>query len=169
MHYREAKSVVQMTLTTADEDLCRILEPNVCTTKRRFEVLKILRDNEIPTVVWLSPLLPFINDTEENLLGVLNYCAEARTYGVICFGIGVTLREGDREYYYKCLDRHFPGRKERYIRKYGNAYEVISERSDALLPVFHDFCAGHGIVHDNTEIFGYLRTFEEKTRQLTLF
>ena len=108
----KSKAVVQMTLTTYDENLCRILEPNVCTTKERFETLKVMRDNGIPTVVWFSPLLPFINDTEENLRGILGYCFEAEVKGIICFGIGLTLREGDREYFYKKLDEHFPGLRE---------------------------------------------------------
>ena len=69
---KKSKCVVQMTLTTFDENLCRVLEPNVCTTARRAEVLNILRDEGIPTVVWLSPILPFINDTEENLRGLLD-------------------------------------------------------------------------------------------------
>ena len=68
---KKAKCVVQMTITTADEELCRIIEPKVCTTARRIEALKILKENGIPTVVWLTPVLPFINDTEENIRGIL--------------------------------------------------------------------------------------------------
>ena len=101
----KAKCVVQMTLTTYDEDLCRILEPNVCTTGRRAQVLDILREEGIPTVVWLSPILPFLNDTRENIEGILEYCIRAKVRGIICFGMGMTLREGDREYYYQALDR----------------------------------------------------------------
>ena len=63
-----------MTLTTCDEDLCRIIEPHVCTTRRRGEVLEILRDAGIPTIVWMCPILPFINDTEENILGIVDHC-----------------------------------------------------------------------------------------------
>lgn len=85
---RKARCVVQMTLTTYDEELCRIVEPNVCTTKRRFEVLQIMKENGIPTVVWLSPILPFLNDTRENLEGILDYCIRAGVYGIINFGIG---------------------------------------------------------------------------------
>ena len=55
---RDAKCVVQMTLTTYDDDLCRILEPNVCNTKRRIEVLEEMQRRGIPTVVWLTPILP---------------------------------------------------------------------------------------------------------------
>ena len=75
------------------------------------EALKQLRDAGIPTVVWLAPILPFINDTEANLRGILDYCIEAGVYGIICFGMSLTLRDGNREYFYQQLDRHFPGLK----------------------------------------------------------
>lgn len=168
---RRTKCVVQMTLTTYDETLCKKLEPNVCTTKRRFEVLKEMRDAGIPTVVWLSPILPFINDTEENISGILEMCMEARVYGVICFGMGLTLRDGNREYFYKQLDALFPHMKERYRLRYGFQYEIPSPRSDALMRLFHQKCAGCGIVHDNEQIFRYLSEFKEKSngQQLSLW
>lgn len=158
----KTKCVVQMTLTTCDEDLCRKIEPNVSTTEERFEVLKTLRDCGIPTVVWLSPVLPFINDTEENISGILDMCAEAKVYGVICFGMGLTLREGNREYFYKQLDRLFPGLKEQYIRTYGDQYMIESGNSQKLMRLFHRKCEKYGIVHDNDQIFRYLSAFEEK-------
>lgn len=167
----ETKCVVQLTLTTYDEDLCKKLEPNVSTTRERFEVLKELRNAGIPTVVWLCPILPFINDTEENITGILNYCIEAKVYGIICFDMGLTLREGNREYFYKKLDQHFPGMKEKYIQTYGNQYVLSSPRNSSLMRLFHQTCAENGIVHDNKEIFEYLNTFEEKQNnvQLSLF
>lgn len=158
----KTKCVVQMTLTTYDEELCRKIEPNVCTTKARFEALKKLRDAGIPTVVWLCPILPFINDTEENISGILDYCIEAGVYGIITFGMGVTLREGDREYFYRQLDRHFPGMKARYIRTYGNQYEVPSPREAELTELFQAKCRQHGIIYDNRKIFEYMHTFEDK-------
>ena len=167
--HEQAKCVVQMTLTTYDEDLCRMLEPNVCTTARRFEVLKILRDAGIPTVVWMSPILPFLNDTPENIRGLLHMCTEAGVYGVVCFGMGLTLREGNREYFYSRLDRLFPGLKERYVRTYANHYEVSSPRSAELMELFHKICEERKIVHSNDRIFAYLSEFEEKNPQLSLF
>lgn len=158
----KTKCVVQMTLTTCDEDLCRKIESNVSTTEERFEVLKTLRDCGIPTVVWLSPVLPFINDTEENISGILDMCAEAKVYGVICFGMGLTLREGNREYFYEQLDRLFPGLKEQYIRTYGDQYMIESGNSQKLMRLFHRKCEKYGIVHDNDQIFRYLSAFEEK-------
>lgn len=167
--HEQAKCVVQMTLTTYDENLCRMLEPNVCTTARRFEVLKILRDAGIPTVVWMSPILPFLNDTPENIRGLLHMCTEAGVYGVVCFGMGLTLREGNREYFYSRLDRLFPGLKERYVRTYANQYEVSSPRSAELMELFHKICEERKIVHSNDRIFAYLSEFEEKNPQLSLF
>lgn len=163
--HEKAKCVVQMTLTTYDEALCRKLEPHVSATRERVEALKRLRDAGIPTVVWLSPILPFINDTEENILGILGCCAEAEVYGVICFGMGLTLREGNREYFYSQLDRLFPGMKRRYMDAYGMRYEIRSPRHDRLMKLFHGFCADKGIVHDNGRIFAYLHTLEEKEPQ----
>lgn len=166
----KTKAVVQITLTTYDEGLCKILEPNVCTSKRRFEVLKVMRDNNIPTVVWLDPILPFINDTEENLRGILGYCIEAKVYGILCFGMGLTLRDGNREYFYKKLDEHFPRLKETYQKKYGYSYEVLSDNNDKLMKIFYEECKKHNIVCDNNKIFEYLHEFEEKQQaeQLSL-
>ena len=168
---RKAKCVVQMTLTTYDEDLCRIVEPEVCTTKRRYEVLRIMKENGIPTVVWLSPILPYINDTRDNIEGILEYCRDAGVYGIICFGMGLTLRQGDREYYYAALDKHFPGLHEKYHRKYGYAYEIPSDNSEELMRYFRDFCSKHHIVSDIDKVFAYLGEFPENKgyEQLSLF
>lgn len=158
----QTKCVVQMTLTTYDEDLCRKIEPNVCTTKKRVEALKKLHEAGITTVVWLCPILPFINDTEENIRGILEYCIEAKVYGIICFGMGLTLREGNREYFYSQLERLFPYMKEKYQRIYGMQYQINSPKNDELMKLFHKICENNNIIHDNSKIFKYLSTFEKK-------
>ena len=167
----KTKCVIQMTLTTYDEKLCKVIEPNVSTTRERFEVLKTLRDAGIPTVVWLIPILPFINDNEENILGILNYCKEAKVYGIMCFGMGLTLRDGNREYFYNELDKIFPNLKELYIRKYGNSYVLNSDNNEELMKIFHEFCEKNDIVHENNKIFDYLKRFEtkEEVKQLSFF
>ncbi|WP_160684050.1 radical SAM protein [Clostridium sp. C2-6-12] len=164
----KAKCVVQMTLTTYDEELCKIIEPNVSTTKERFEVLKIMRDNKIPTVVWLSPILPYINDTEDNIRGILNYCIEAKVKGIIVFAIGLTLRNGNREYYYKNLDMHFKGLKDKYIRQYGNSYEILSKNHEKLIKIIRETCHKNNIICDVGEVFNYMRTFEEKNNEVQI-
>ena len=164
------KCVVQMTMTTYDETMCQKLEPGVCTTTARFETLKVLRDAGIPTVVWISPILPFLNDTMENLNGILDYCEDAGVHGVICFGMGVTLRSGSREYFYQQLERNFPGLKEKYIHYYGNSYLLDSPNDKELMRQFHTRCGSSGILHDNARIFRFLSEFEEKTMlQISLF
>ena len=164
---RNSKCVVQMTLTTWDPALCRIIEPNVCDTQRRIEVLDEMRKRDIPTVVWLTPILPFINDTEGNIRPILEACAQVRVKGIICFDMGLTLREGDREYYYAALDRHFPGLKERYIRTYGNAYELPSPNRERLMKLFEGFCREHAILYRPEDCFSYMSDFPEKMQQIS--
>ena len=159
---RRARCIVQMTLTTFDEELCKKLEPNVSGTRERFETLKTFREEGISTVVWLDPLLPFINDTEENLKGILDYCIEAGVYGIVCFGMGMTLREGSREYFYKNLDRHFPGLRSRYEKKYGNSYIITSDNNRELLSLFQKTCKENKILFNMDKVFEYIYSFEEK-------
>lgn len=90
--------------------------------------------------MWLSPFLPFINDTEQNVRRLMEICVQEKVRGVICFKIGLTLREGNREYFYSKLNQHFPGLKEKYIRTYGNAYEVTSPDNDRLLQIIRTEC-----------------------------
>ena len=164
-----AKCVVQMTLTTYDDDLCSILEPHVCNTKRRIEVLKEMNRRGIPTVVWLTPILPFINDTRENIEPILSACVEAKVKGIVTYGMGMTLREGDREYFYDALDRHFPGLKDRYIRKFGYAYELMSPNNKELMTYLRKVCRDNGIISSWEDCFRYLNEFPEKNNQISIF
>ncbi|MBO4404455.1 MAG: radical SAM protein [Treponema sp.] len=165
---RKTKAVVQMTLTTSDEDLCRIIEPGVCTTRRRFEVLCALKEAGIPSVVWFSPLLPFINDTEENIDGIMDYCIRAKVKAVICFGIGLTLRQGNREYFYSELDQHFPSRdgklsmKQRYINTFGDSYIVSSPNEQKHMKRIKDVCQKNGIMFGTENVFNWIKEFPEK-------
>ena len=165
----KTKAVVQMTMTTYDETLCKILEPNVSTTKERFKALLQFKEAGIPSIVWLTPILPFINDTEENIRGILEYCVKAGVKGIICFGMGVTLRDGDREYFYKALDKHFPGVNNKYIRTYGNAYDIPSPNNEKLLGIFKEVCVKNGMMYQIKECFQYLHEFPEKYEQMSLF
>ncbi len=166
---RSAKCVVQMTLTTYDDELCRILEPNVCNTKRRIEVLEEMQKRGIPTVVWITPILPFINDTKENIAAILSECARVGVKGVIDFGMGLTLRDGDREYYYAALDRYFPGMKKKYINQYGNAYELPSPNAKELTAIFRKICGENGILSSVDECFKFMYEFPEKYSQMSMF
>ena len=166
---RRAKSVLQMTLTVADDQLSRILEPNVCTTSRRFEVLKEFQARNVPAVVWMTPILPFLTDTEENMRTILGYCFDAGVKGIVLWDAGLTLRDGDREYFYRALDRHFPGLSARYRALYGNAYEVSSPDSGRLMRIFHSECEKHGVIHDPDACFRFIAEIPDEQEQMSLF
>jgi DNA repair photolyase len=166
---KDTKCVVQMTLTTYDDKLCSILEPNVCNTKRRLEVLKMMQERGIPTIVWITPILPFINDTEENVRQILEACVKVGVKGIIDFGMGLTLREGDREYFYAALDKHFPGMKKRYIETYGNAYDLPSPDSGKLTGILKEICMENNMMYKPDDCFRYMNEFPEKYKQMSLF
>lgn len=168
----KTKAVVQMTLTTADDQLCRKIEPGVCPTSRRFEVLQTCHEAGIPTVVWFSPLLPFINDTRENIEGIVEYCARAGVHSIICFGIGLTLREGNREYFYAALDRHFPtpevstssttvSLKECYQKTFGYSYMCSSPHEHELMTYLAKLCHQHNIQLGTDSVFKWIDKFPD--------
>lgn len=128
-------------------------------------------DNGIPTVVWLSPFLPWLNDTEENLRGLMDYCIRAKVRGVLCFDIGVTMRQGSREYFYQKLDAHFPGLRQRYHDRYGMEYVLSSDESPRLMGLLEETCRKHDMLWGVDTVFEYLRRFPERDdgTQLSLF
>ena len=165
----KAKSVLQMTLTVADDALSRMLEPNVCTSTRRYEVLKEFQKRGVPTVVWLCPILPYLTDSEENLRAILDMCFDAGVRGVVCFGAGMTLREGSREYYCAALDRLFPGMSERYRSRYGNAYELVSPNGAALMRIFREECGRRGVLFEPEDCFRFIADMPRRSAQISLF
>lgn len=165
----KSKAVVQMTLTTYDDKLSKIIEPHAPVTSKRFEVLKTLNDENIPTVVWFTPILPFINDTKDNVKGIVEYCIDANVYGIINFGMGLTLRKGNKEYFYQKLDEHFPSLKEKYIKTYGDSYYIISKHNNSLMRLFRKKTKENGIITDNDKLFEYLHYFPKKDVQTFLF
>ena len=166
---RKAKGIIQMSLTVADDWLSRILEPNVCTTSRRYEVLKEFQKRSIPTVVWMTPILPFLTDTEDNMRTILNCCFDAGVKGIILWNAGMTLRDGNREYYFRALDRHFPGLAAKYCERYGNAYEINSQNNEKLMKMFHDACEKYDVIHNPEKCFHYIAELPEQKAQLSLF
>ena len=161
--------MVCTTFTTLDENLCRLIEPNVCTTRQRFEMLRACREAGLLTGVWLCPILPFLNDTEENLRGLLELCFAAGVGAIINFGMGVTLRDGNRQYFYQALDRHFPGVKEQYVRQFGSRYECPSPRADQLSRIFQAECRARDVICEANQAMSWLMEDPQTGEQLRLF
>ena len=165
----KSKVVVQITLTTADDDLCRLIEPNVCPTSRRVEVLERLNENDIPAVVWLSPILPHINDSEENINSILDYCIDTNVKGVLNLDMGLSLRKGNREYFYKKLDENFSGLKDRYIDEFGDSNFIYSKNNRKLKGIIKDRCQRNGMLYKQEDIFDYVYEFPSNSVQSRLF
>ncbi|MBM7613918.1 SPL family radical SAM protein [Alkaliphilus hydrothermalis] len=146
-----APAAVHMTITTFDDDLCKKVEQRVSVSSERFKALKTLSEAGIFTGVRLWPILPFINDTEENIKSIVRASAEAGVkYVAPCWG--VTLRQNQQLYFYQQLDKLFPGVKEEYIKTYGNSYECKSLRVNELKKVFVSSCKANGILYKMPDI-----------------
>lgn len=162
-------AVVNFTITTADDDLCRKIEQNVCPTSSRLNAIRELTDGGISCGVILTPVLPFINDTEENILQIVEMAAQSGAKWIYTWNnhFSVTLRQNQRDYFYEKLDLHFPGVKEWYIRQYGNSYECQSPDPN-LYTSFAQACERHGILYRMEDIIPRIRS-EYRDRQISLF
>lgn len=140
-----------MTVTTADDNLCRKIEPNVCLSSERFEALTKMSEAGLKVGITLTPVLPFVTDNEENLLTIVKYANEC---GVkyIHAGFGMTLRENQRDYYYKNIDIIFPGITEKYRQYYGERYNCVVPQANKLWRKFSAECEKHGILYNMREI-----------------
>lgn len=164
----KTKVVVQITLTTADDELCKIIEPNVCSTSKRVKVLERLKENNIPTVVWLSPILPYINDTEDNINSILDFCIDSEVKGVLNLDMGLSLRDGNREYFYGKLDENFPGLKDKYVDEFGDSNFIHGKNYGKLKRIIKNRCQKHKILYKADDIFGYVREFPSRSVQSKL-
>jgi DNA repair photolyase len=144
-------TAVSFTITTADDDLGKILEPGASLVSERLRAMKALSRAGIRTGVTLMPVLPFIEDQPENIIAILEKAAACGASYVIP-AFGVTLRDRQREYFYNQLDRHFPGLSERYHQAYGNRYSCDVPNSTQLYRVFADHCRNLGLL-DHLDVY----------------
>lgn len=142
---RHAPVCARITVTCAEDNLCRKLEPHVSSTSERLAALQTLAEKGVFCGVWLNPLLPFITDTAENIRHIIRMTAESGGKFIVCF-FGMTLRTGNREFYYQALERDFPGVRNKYLRRYNNAYELTVPDADWLYEVFCNECTRHGLL-----------------------
>ncbi len=156
---KNAPVCARMTVTCADDDLCRKIEPHVSVSSERFDAIRTLADHGVYTGVWLNPLLPFLTDSEDNIRRIVQMTADAGGRFVVCF-FSMTLRTGNREYYFNALDHQFPGVRDMYTQHYGNAYELIVPEADRLYDAFRDECVKRGLnwkfADINREMFNHM-------------
>ena len=159
--------IVKMTITTADDDVCAILEPGVANSEERFRAIKELSDAGIFCGVLMMPILPFINDTEDNILRIARRAKEAGAKFIFP-SMGMTLRSGNREYFYKKLDTHFPGVKDKYIKQYGTRYQCSSGKAKKLREVFKEECSRLDILSEMQSIIQNYKSGYQN-RQMDMF
>lgn len=164
---KHAPVLAKITITTADDEIAKKVEPYVCRSSKRFEAVRELSEAGIFTGLLMMPILPFIQDSEENIYEIVKNAHENGAK-FIYPAMGMTMRVGQREYFYERLDEYFPGIKEKYIQKYGYNYKCGSEHVSKLWALFARECEQRGILYKMSAIIStYKRGYN--TQQLTLF
>ncbi len=165
--HKRYRTVMAYTLTTIDDELARVIEPHVSLPSERLSALEAFHEAGIITGVWLTPVIPFITDTVDNIEAIIKACHQVGVTYIMNFGMGVTLREGNREYYYAQLDKHFKGLKSKYISVFGNQYICNSPDHILLQKTFEDLCDHYGILYKHEDINTLIHKVKHK--QLTFF
>ena len=157
-------ATVVFTLTTVDDELAKIIEPSVPLPSKRLEAMGILSTLGIYVGVTMMPILPFIEDNVDNISAIVK---ASKKYGAsfIIPAFGMTNRAGQREYYYKKLDEHFPGVKEKYIKKFGSRYSCSVNTWRQLSNQFTLLCRESGLVYEMSKI----KKYGDMSSQLSLF
>lgn len=159
----------KLTITTTDDALAAKLEPRAPSPTRRLEAIAQLSQAGIPTCVLLMPVLPFLEDSEENVLSVVDRAAEAGAKYVYP-AFGMTQRDRQRAWYYDRLEELFPGQglRAKNEKAFGSRYTCTSPRSKRLWEVFTRRCQEKGLLYEMRHIIsGYQRGYGD--RQLTFF
>lgn len=159
--------LIKLTITTCDDELCKKIEPNVAISSKRFTALKELSDRGIFAGILLMPILPFLEDNEDNIKGIVSLAHESGAK-FIYPAFGVTLRQNQREWYYRKLDEKFPALKQKYIMQFGNVYECRSPKAKELWQLFKKECDSCGILYRMEDIIkSYKKKYE--ITQLSIF
>ncbi len=138
-------AAVTFTITSSDDALCKILEPGAPVTSRRLAAMKTISQRGILTGVTLMPVLPFIEDTEENISRII-LLAHEHGAKYILPAFGMTLRDRQRQYYYAKLDLYFPGMRMRYEQAFGGRYSAPARNSGRLAGLVNELCDQKGIL-----------------------
>ena len=160
--------IIKFTITTPDDKLSKIIEPNVCISSKRLEAIKILNDNGIFTGIMMNPVLPFITDKEGDIKKLVELANRSGAKFIHTY-MGMTLRENQRAYYFEKLDEKFPDVKEKYIKNYGDRYNCLVPNYKQLYKVFIDECDRYGILYKMNDI---IRTYKKESTndgQISLF
>ncbi len=153
-------------ITCMDDTLCAKIEPFASVTTKRFEALQAFSYAGIFAGVWLNPVLPFITDNEQNILDIVRRTKECGGQFIVCH-FGMTLRTGNREYFYQSLDKDFTGVKAKYAHAFGLDYMCPGPRSEELKAAFEGECERLKLPYRFPDINRAM--FSKQVKQLSLF
>lgn len=145
--------ICKITVTAYDDALSQKIEPTVCVSSKRLEAVHKLSEAGIFTGILMMPILPFLTDSPENILGIVRSAHENGAKFIYPL-FGLTLRTGQREWFYQKLEELFPGQslKQSYIKRYGASYECHSPREKELWQIFTIECNRLGILYKMEDI-----------------
>ena len=160
--------IIKITITTPNDELSKIIEPNVCVSSKRFKTIKTLSENGIFVGIMMNPVLPFITDKEEDIKNLVKLAYQNGAKFIQTY-MGMTLRENQRDYYYEKLDIYFKGLKDKYINYYGNKYNCPVPNYKKIYEVFKKECEKYGILYDMKDIIKAYKKEIKENEQISLF
>ncbi len=160
--------IIKFTITTPNDELSKIIEPNVCVSSRRLKAIKILNDNGIFAGIMMNPVLPFITDNEKDIKELVKLASENGAKFIHTY-MGITLRENQRDYYYEKLDENFKELKEKYMKYYGDRYDCIAPNYKKLYKVFTEECDKYGILYNMEDIIKAYKKMKINNKQISFF
>ncbi len=158
----QKRVVVIVPLTTTNDDESILLEPNSATTKERLDVLSECRKRNIDTVVWINPILPYINDSIDNIKGILNYCKKTNVKGIVTFGLGLKLEDKNREFFFSNIHKNFPGVKDKYVDQFSDDTNISTPKNITLENIIFKFCLDNNIIYGSDKVFSFIDEFPER-------
>ncbi len=160
--------IIKFTITTPNDNLSKIIEPNVCISSKRLKAIRKLSNNGILVGIMMNPVLPFITDKEEDIKKLVKLAYDNGAKFIHTY-MGMTLRENQRDYYFNKLDQSFKGLRQKYIKYYGTRYSCIVPDYKKLYKVFIDECKKYGILYNMNDIIRTYKREIKKNEQMALF
>jgi DNA repair photolyase len=164
---RRTYAAVTFTVTTADDTLSKRLEPGAPVSSLRLAALRSLSRGGLLTGITMMPVLPFIEDNQENIQNIVTLAAENGARYILP-AFGMTLRDRQRATYYDNLDRLFPGLHARYEKAFGERYSAPAQNAGRLGIMFNDLCREYGIA-TKMPVFMPQKRVREQSLQARLF
>lgn len=161
-------AVVNITITAASDECSLKIEPHVACSSRRFEAVKRCKEAGVVCGILMNPVLPFITDDWENIARIIEKAHECKADYIVTY-MGVTLRQNQRDYYYRKLDELYPGLSYQYQRVYGSRYHCESLKWRENYELFKNECKKRGILYQMEDIVHLIRSRKKEVCQLSLF